>query len=134
MNCRARIEHRLKYKWDIKNQALIVRELKRCADEYLSKPFDNREFIARVRPPTRRGGKYIPRILTAGNATLDGSAFETRYFIVELTAQREVRSADPDPIAALDRRTVADTVSRIIDTGKERGYVNLLPLWRLPQP
>lgn len=36
MDCWASIEHRLKYKQDIVNQALIVRELKRCADEIAS--------------------------------------------------------------------------------------------------
>ena len=33
MDCWASIEHQLKYKKDIPEQALIVQELKRCADE-----------------------------------------------------------------------------------------------------
>lgn len=36
MDCWASIEHQLKYKQDIPNQALIVQELKRCADEIAS--------------------------------------------------------------------------------------------------
>lgn len=36
MDCWASIEHQLKYKHDITNQALIVQELKRCADEIAS--------------------------------------------------------------------------------------------------
>lgn len=36
MDCWASIEHQLKYKRDIADQALIVRELKRCADEIAS--------------------------------------------------------------------------------------------------
>lgn len=36
MDCWASIEHQLKYKRDIANQSLIVRELKRCADEIAS--------------------------------------------------------------------------------------------------
>ncbi len=52
------------------------------------------------------------------------TAFETRYFIVELTAQKEVASVDLEHIAALDRQTVVDTVSRIIDAGTERGYID----------
>ena len=48
------------------------------ADDYLPKPFDNREFIARVRALTRRGGEYTPSVLTAGNATLDCSTFELK--------------------------------------------------------
>jgi len=48
--------------------------------------------------------------------------FETRYFIVELTAQQEIRSVVLDHIAALDRQTVVDTISQIVNTGAERGY------------
>lgn len=48
------------------------------ADDYLPKPFDNREFIARVRALTRRGGKYMPSALTVGNTTLDCSTFELK--------------------------------------------------------
>ena len=48
------------------------------ADDYLPKPFDNREFIARVRALTRRGGDYTPSILTAGNVSLDCSTFEVK--------------------------------------------------------
>lgn len=50
--------------------------------------------------------------------------FETRYFIVVLTAQKEIKSVALDHIAALDRQTVVDTISQIIDTGAERGYVD----------
>ena len=48
------------------------------ADDYLPKPFDNREFSARVRALTRRGGGYTPQVLTAGNAALDCSSFELK--------------------------------------------------------
>ena len=48
------------------------------ADDYLPKPFDNREFVARVRALTRRGGEYTPKILSAGNVTLDCSTFELK--------------------------------------------------------
>ena len=36
MDCWASLEHQLKYKKNIKNTALIVEELKRCADEMAS--------------------------------------------------------------------------------------------------
>jgi len=49
--------------------------------------------------------------------------FETRYFIVELTDRQEIKSVDLEHIAALDRQTVVDTISKVIDAGKERGYV-----------
>ena len=48
------------------------------ADDYLPKPFDNREFVARVRALTRRGAEYTPSILTVGNVTLDCSNFELK--------------------------------------------------------
>lgn len=50
--------------------------------------------------------------------------FEMRYFIVELTEQREIQFVDLEHIAALDRQTMVDTVSRIVDSGTERGYVD----------
>lgn len=49
--------------------------------------------------------------------------FETRYFLVELTAQREIALVDLEHIAALDRQTVVDTISRIVAAGTDRGYV-----------
>ena len=52
------------------------------------------------------------------------TAFETRYFIVELTAQKEIRRADLEHIAALDRQSVADAISQIVEAGTERGYVD----------
>lgn len=50
--------------------------------------------------------------------------FETRYLIVELTDRQEVRSVDLEHIAALDCRTVVDTVNEILSSGKDRGYVD----------
>lgn len=46
------------------------------ADDYLPKPFDPREFVARVGALTRRGGAYTPSLLTVGNTTLNRSTFE----------------------------------------------------------
>ena len=50
--------------------------------------------------------------------------FETRYFIVKLTEQQEVKSVDLEHIAALDRQAVVDTISQVIEADTERGYVD----------
>ena len=50
--------------------------------------------------------------------------FETRYIIVELTEHQEVKSVDLEHIAALDRRTVIDTINEILSSGRVRGYVD----------
>lgn len=46
------------------------------ADDYLTKPFDIGEFLARVRALTRRQGAKPPAILTCGNLTLNRSSME----------------------------------------------------------
>ena len=43
--------------------------------------------------------------------------FETRYFLVRLTAQREVAEVDTEHIAALDRKMVVEQVERILEGG-----------------
>ncbi len=52
------------------------------------------------------------------------TAFETRYFIVELTEQREVKAVDLEHIAAFDRHSVTETISKVIQAGGSRGYVD----------
>ena len=46
------------------------------ADDYLPKPFDASEFLARVRALTRRSGAYTPSRLTLGNTSLDCGAYQ----------------------------------------------------------
>lgn len=55
-----------------------VAGLENGADDYLPKPFDSREFVARVRALTRRSGTYIPSVISTGNVTLDRSSFELK--------------------------------------------------------
>ena len=43
-----------------------VAGLENGADDYLPKPFDSREFVARVHAMTRRGGTYTPSVISAG--------------------------------------------------------------------
>ena len=48
------------------------------ADDYLPKPFDASEFLARVRALTRRSGAYTPSRLTLGNTSLDCGTYQLR--------------------------------------------------------
>ncbi|MCQ5130071.1 response regulator transcription factor [Butyricicoccus faecihominis] len=45
------------------------------ADDYLPKPFNIGEFLARVRAMTRRAGSFTPNLLSIGNITLDRTTF-----------------------------------------------------------
>ena len=45
------------------------------ADDYLPKPFDASEFLARVRALTRRSGAYVSSMLSFGTVTLDCSQY-----------------------------------------------------------
>ena len=53
MDCWASIEHQLKYKQDILNQALIVQELKRCADEIASTDLSLQTIRELIEAPTK---------------------------------------------------------------------------------
>ena len=55
MDCWACIEHRLKYKRDIPDQVLIVRELKRCADEIASTDLSLQTIRELIEAPTKGG-------------------------------------------------------------------------------
>lgn len=46
------------------------------ADDYLAKPFDMGELLARVRAMLRRKSDFSPSDLTCGNLTLDRTAYE----------------------------------------------------------
>ena len=59
----------------------------------------------------------------AGFQVTPETAFETRYFIVKLTAEDEVYFVDLDHIAALDRQTVVSTIEKIVSKGTAKGYV-----------
>ena len=54
----------------------IITALRAGGDDYLPKPFDVGEFIARVRALTRRNGVFTSHILTVGNISLNRSTFE----------------------------------------------------------
>ncbi len=48
-----------------------IRGLNAGADDYLSKPFDFGELLARVRALTRRRGELVPDVLSIGDLTID---------------------------------------------------------------
>lgn len=54
----------------------IVRGLDSGADDYLVKPYDEREFLARLRSVTRRQTAYISNDLQIGNIRLNKNTFE----------------------------------------------------------
>lgn len=85
----------------------------------------------------QNGGTFLAPGPHSGPSNFDfqitpETPFETRYFIVKLTAQKEIRSVNLDHVAALDRQTVVNTVSQIMDTGAERGYVEHYRFGRAP--
>lgn len=55
-----------------------INGLESGADDYLAKPFDTREFIARLRAMLRRKETYTPNIMTFGNVTLNSSNCELK--------------------------------------------------------
>ena len=48
------------------------------ADDYLTKPFDSGELLARLRAITRRGSEFVGDVLKAGNTSLDKNTHELK--------------------------------------------------------
>lgn len=48
------------------------------ADDYLSKPFNAKELLARIRAVTRRNTEAVSTVLTMGNVSLDCKSFELK--------------------------------------------------------
>lgn len=67
--------------------------------------------------PTEDANPY-----SGGFQVTQETPFETRYFMVRLSPQREVLTVDLDHIAALDRQMVLSSVSEILDSGRTAGY------------
>lgn len=62
-----------------------------------------------------------PRAFHGFQITME-TPFETRYFVVRLTSQREVSEVETDHIAALDRKMMVEQVEEILDSGRASGY------------
>ena len=63
------------------------------ADDYLPKPFDASEFLARVRALTRRSSACTPSRLTLGNTALDCGTYQLRTPIRRNAAEQQGISA-----------------------------------------
>ena len=77
----------------------------------------------------QNGGVFLPPVPRSDPSNFNfqitpETPFETRYFIVKLTSQKEIQFANLEHIAALDRQMAANTVNQIIDTGAKRGYIH----------
>ena len=63
-----------------------IRGLDLGADDYLTKPFDMGELLARIRAMIRRKADYTPNALSFGNVTLDRAGFSLRISPEEAAA------------------------------------------------
>ncbi len=77
----------------------------------------------------QNGGTFLPSEYAFDPSAFDfqvtpETAFETRYFIVELTGQREVKAVNLEHIAAFDRQSVTETIRKVMDSNAVRGYVD----------
>lgn len=63
----------------------LVKVLDLGADDYIPKPFQNKEVLARVRANLRRGAEDIPSALTRGDIALDTETFTCSYCGEELS-------------------------------------------------
>jgi DNA-binding response OmpR family regulator len=91
-----------------------VRGLDTGADDYLVKPFDWNELLARVRALVRRGGRGASPVLTYGDVELDPAAHAARRGgqLLDLTPKefQLLRLLLREPEAVLSRTAIIDHI------------------------
>jgi DNA-binding response OmpR family regulator len=109
--CRSLIEQRTETRVLMLTAASTIRDrvegLELGADDYLPKPFDFTELVARIRALARRAGAPVPPTLARGDVTLDSS---------RRSASRHGRRLDlsPKEFAVLECLLAAD--GRVVST------------------
>jgi DNA-binding response OmpR family regulator/HPt (histidine-containing phosphotransfer) domain-containing protein len=108
----------------------IIRGLDTGADDYVIKPFDSAQLLARIRALLRRGKALTPTILTWGDLCLNPASAEVTYQQQAITLRpQEYRLLElflNHPQQILNRDTIIDQLWTIDDCPTEHAVTNLI--------